>query len=186
MRPAIERELSTVCASLPQGAFPRRYRSIAVSCQSRRDQHPSKPLRASPGLLQRPTVTPAKSCRAHSAAGEALAASACGRCAQNRGEMPQRNCAMLHCHLPSLPPLPLNRCQPLPLPSACSRSMAGHASPPPVLLLLKGPPGSGKSTLAAALVAALRWPLIDKDDARSSFQPLAAAHSDIDWCAWLS
>lgn len=62
--------------------------------------------------------------------------------------------------------------------------MAAPASAPtqqPVLLLLKGQPGSGKSTLAAALACMLRWPLVDKDDARSAFQPLVAAHSAVDW-----
>ena len=59
--------------------------------------------------------------------------------------------------------------------------MAEAAAQQPVLLLLKGQPGSGKSTLAALLAAALRWPLIDKDDARSSFQALVAAHPGIDW-----
>lgn len=54
---------------------------------------------------------------------------------------------------------------------------------PPVLLLLKGHPGSGKSTLAAALAAALRWPVVDKDDARSPMQQLATTHPGIDWCA---
>lgn len=53
----------------------------------------------------------------------------------------------------------------------------------PVLLLLKGHPGSGKSTLGRALAAACGWPLTDKDDARSPFQPLAAAHPGIDWNA---
>lgn len=52
-----------------------------------------------------------------------------------------------------------------------------------VLLLLKGAPGSGKSTLAARLAGALGWPLVDKDDARSSFQHLAPAHPGIDWNA---
>lgn len=62
--------------------------------------------------------------------------------------------------------------------------MASPASAPsqqPVLLLLKGQPGSGKSTLAVALARALRWPLVDKDDARSAFQPLLAAHPGVDW-----
>ena len=52
---------------------------------------------------------------------------------------------------------------------------------PPVLLLLKGQPGSGKSTLAAALAAALHWPLVDKDDARSPCQHLVAAHPSVNW-----
>ena len=74
--------------------------------------------------------------------------------------------------------------------------MSSHTVPPqprhhpPVLLLLKGQPGSGKSTLAATLAAALRWPLVDKDDARSAFQHLAASHPALDWnelsysCMW--
>jgi len=53
--------------------------------------------------------------------------------------------------------------------------------PPPVLLLLKGQPGSGKSTLAEALCRNLRWPLVDKDDARSPFQPLVGSHPGINW-----
>lgn len=60
--------------------------------------------------------------------------------------------------------------------------MASPANvPEPVLLLLKGQPGSGKSTLAAALARALQWPLVDKDDARSAFQPLVAPHPAVDW-----
>ena len=51
----------------------------------------------------------------------------------------------------------------------------------PVLLLLKGAPGSGKSTLAAAAAAALSWPLVDKDDARSPCQHLVAAHPSLNW-----
>ncbi|GBF91825.1 hypothetical protein Rsub_04930 [Raphidocelis subcapitata] len=50
------------------------------------------------------------------------------------------------------------------------------ATPPrPVLLLVKGLPGSGKTSLARALARRLRWPLIDKDDARDCLQPIAAA-----------
>jgi predicted kinase len=51
----------------------------------------------------------------------------------------------------------------------------------PVLVLLKGQPGCGKSTLATALAAKLRWPLIDKDDARSPCQHLVAAHPTLDF-----
>ena len=53
--------------------------------------------------------------------------------------------------------------------------------PAPVLVVLKGQPGSGKSTLAAALAVKLRWPLIDKDDARSPCQHLVAAHPTLNW-----
>ncbi len=54
--------------------------------------------------------------------------------------------------------------------------------PAPLLLLLKGHPGSGKSTLARALAQALRWPLIDKDDARDALQAISsqAAQAGID------
>jgi predicted kinase len=37
---------------------------------------------------------------------------------------------------------------------------------PTTLLLLKGHPATGKTALAEALVAALGWPLIDKDDVK--------------------
>jgi len=47
--------------------------------------------------------------------------------------------------------------------------------PPPLLLCLKGHPGCGKSTLARALAAALRCPLVDKDDARDVLWPLEGA-----------
>lgn len=50
-----------------------------------------------------------------------------------------------------------------------------------MLLLLKGQPGSGKSHLGRALCRHLRWPLIDKDLARSPCQPLVAGHLGIDW-----
>lgn len=38
------------------------------------------------------------------------------------------------------------------------------------LVVLKGLPGSGKSTIGRALSKQLRWPLIDKDDARDLFE----------------
>lgn len=47
----------------------------------------------------------------------------------------------------------------------------------PILLLMQGFPGSGKSTLAHQLARTLRWPLIDKDDARNSFECLEYALS---------
>ena len=50
----------------------------------------------------------------------------------------------------------------------------------PVLLLLKGEPGCGKSTLGSALSRNLRWPLIDKDDARDALQQHAEAHPHLD------
>ncbi|KAL4431261.1 hypothetical protein ABPG75_006517 [Micractinium tetrahymenae] len=67
------------------------------------------------------------------------------------------------------------------MPVRCDQPRCSSETRRPILLLLKGPPGSGKSTLAAALAAALRWPLVDKDDARSSFQPLVGTHPGIDW-----
>mmetsp|Transcript_5027 Transcript_5027/g.32023 ORF Transcript_5027/g.32023 Transcript_5027/m.32023 type:complete len:478 (-) Transcript_5027:1467-2900(-) len=45
----------------------------------------------------------------------------------------------------------------------------------PILLLMQGFPGSGKSTLAHQLAKRLRWPLIDKDDARNAFESLECA-----------
>lgn len=51
----------------------------------------------------------------------------------------------------------------------------------PFLLLLKGQPGCGKSTLGRALAETLKWPIIDKDDARNAFQPLFSANHHIDW-----
>jgi len=38
------------------------------------------------------------------------------------------------------------------------------------LVVLKGLPGSGKSTIGRVLSKQLRWPLIDKDDARDLFE----------------
>ncbi|GFR50238.1 hypothetical protein Agub_g12422, partial [Astrephomene gubernaculifera] len=52
-----------------------------------------------------------------------------------------------------------------------------------LLILMKGLPGSGKSTLAAALARALRCPLVDKDDARDTFQTVVRQAPDIDWNA---
>ena len=51
----------------------------------------------------------------------------------------------------------------------------------PVLLLLKGYPGSGKSTLGKALAKHLKWPFIDKDDARDTLQLVAPTAPHLDW-----
>ncbi|KAJ1287812.1 hypothetical protein BS78_02G039400 [Paspalum vaginatum] len=52
--------------------------------------------------------------------------------------------------------------------------MADGQSPParPVVVAMKGHPGSGKSTAARAIAAALRCPLLDKDDVRDCTLPL--------------
>ncbi|OEL33294.1 hypothetical protein BAE44_0005685 [Dichanthelium oligosanthes] len=50
--------------------------------------------------------------------------------------------------------------------------MADEQSAPPVVVAMKGHPGSGKSTVARAIAAALRCPLLDKDDVRDSTLPL--------------
>lgn len=42
----------------------------------------------------------------------------------------------------------------------------------PVVVAMKGHPGSGKSTAASAIAAALRCPLLDKDDVRDCTRPL--------------
>ena len=39
-----------------------------------------------------------------------------------------------------------------------------------VLVLLKGHPGCGKSTFGKAVASRMRWPLVDKDDARDALQ----------------
>ncbi|CAL5076768.1 unnamed protein product [Urochloa decumbens] len=44
----------------------------------------------------------------------------------------------------------------------------------PVVVAMKGHPGSGKSTAARAIAAALRCPLLDKDDVRDCTLPLEA------------
>lgn len=56
---------------------------------------------------------------------------------------------------------------------------------PTTLLLLKGEPGSGKSTLGRALASRLRWPLLDKDDARNAM-PAIGQGPEHDWntCAY--
>jgi predicted kinase len=41
-----------------------------------------------------------------------------------------------------------------------------HGRRPPTLIAMKGHPATGKSTVAEALARRLRWPLIDKDDAK--------------------
>ncbi|KAK9828222.1 hypothetical protein WJX74_004082 [Apatococcus lobatus] len=43
----------------------------------------------------------------------------------------------------------------------------------PLLILLKGHPAVGKSAVALALAQLLRWPLVDKDDARDCFEGIA-------------
>ena len=53
--------------------------------------------------------------------------------------------------------------------------MADEQSAPPVVVAMKGHPGSGKSTAARAIAAALRCPLLDKDDVRDCTLPLEAA-----------
>lgn len=45
----------------------------------------------------------------------------------------------------------------------------------PVIIAMKGHPGTGKSTLAKAIAAALRRPLLDKDDIRDATFPLSSA-----------
>jgi adenylate kinase family enzyme len=50
--------------------------------------------------------------------------------------------------------------------------------PSQIILLLKGHPGSGKSTLGRAISRCLKWPLIDKDDAKDILNA-ALAEADI-------
>ncbi|XP_021856499.1 uncharacterized protein [Spinacia oleracea] len=45
----------------------------------------------------------------------------------------------------------------------------------PLIILMKGHPGTGKSTIAAVISAALRCPLIDKDDIRDATLCLSSA-----------
>ena len=52
-----------------------------------------------------------------------------------------------------------------------------RADPSPTLLMLAGMPGTGKSTLAAALHAALRWPVLDKDVANAALLAAQLAQS---------
>ncbi|KAG8083704.1 hypothetical protein GUJ93_ZPchr0016g2532 [Zizania palustris] len=56
--------------------------------------------------------------------------------------------------------------------------MAGEEAKPAattVVVAMKGHPGSGKSTVARAIAAALRCPLLDKDDVRDCTLPLERA-----------
>lgn len=48
----------------------------------------------------------------------------------------------------------------------------GGGARQPLVIAMKGQPGTGKSTLAEALAAALRLPLLDKDDVRDCTLPL--------------
>lgn len=50
-----------------------------------------------------------------------------------------------------------------------------QSGPPTVVVAMKGHPGSGKSTAARAIAAALRCPLLDKDDVRDCTLPLERA-----------
>jgi hypothetical protein len=50
-----------------------------------------------------------------------------------------------------------------------------EAPAPAVVVAMKGHPGSGKSTAARAIAAALRCPLLDKDDVRDGTLPLEGA-----------
>eukprot|EP01025_Chloroclados_australasicus_P030620 TRINITY_DN3076_c1_g1_i1.p1 TRINITY_DN3076_c1_g1~~TRINITY_DN3076_c1_g1_i1.p1 ORF type:complete len:254 (-),score=19.15 TRINITY_DN3076_c1_g1_i1:495-1142(-) len=56
---------------------------------------------------------------------------------------------------------------------------------PLIMILMKGHPGYGKSTLAFALAKSLKFPLIDKDDARDSFTSFQKVDENciIDWNA---
>ncbi|GJN10237.1 hypothetical protein PR202_ga28315 [Eleusine coracana subsp. coracana] len=51
----------------------------------------------------------------------------------------------------------------------------GPGPAPAVVVAMKGHPGSGKSTAARAIAAALRCPLLDKDDVRDCTLPLEGA-----------
>ncbi|GJN24550.1 hypothetical protein PR202_gb12297 [Eleusine coracana subsp. coracana] len=51
----------------------------------------------------------------------------------------------------------------------------GPGPAPAVVVAMKGHPGSGKSTAARAIAAALRCPLLDKDDIRDCTLPLEGA-----------
>lgn len=48
---------------------------------------------------------------------------------------------------------------------------------PRTLIALKGHPATGKSTVASALARRLRWPLIDKDDAKDHLLDIADAQT---------
>jgi predicted kinase len=61
---------------------------------------------------------------------------------------------------------------------ACTAAPTTTATTPQrqqTLLLIKGLPGTGKSALALALARRLKWPLIDKDDARDALEAAVAA-----------
>eukprot|EP01023_Acetabularia_acetabulum_P019953 TRINITY_DN2027_c2_g1_i1.p1 TRINITY_DN2027_c2_g1~~TRINITY_DN2027_c2_g1_i1.p1 ORF type:complete len:216 (+),score=16.57 TRINITY_DN2027_c2_g1_i1:120-767(+) len=51
-----------------------------------------------------------------------------------------------------------------------------------VMLLMKGHPACGKSTIASELCRQLRWPLIDKDDAKDCFLQYEQCET-VDWNA---
>ncbi len=58
------------------------------------------------------------------------------------------------------------------------------ASAAPHLLLMKGHPATGKSHLAQALARRLRWPLVDKDDAKDHLYQLPQGNQLAYQIAW--